>query len=141
MCARLNPMEIASIGIEVKNTKTRGRGVFATKNFKEGDVIEIAPAITLSTKERQHGEKTVLGWYMYPWRSTRTAMVVLGFGSIYNHSFKPNADWKQNFKNKTMVYTAIKPIKKGEEILINYNGEPDDLTPVDWMADQPPMQK
>jgi SET domain-containing protein len=56
----------------------------------------------------------------------------LGYGSIYNHSHSPNADWKQNFKTNSMVYRAIKPIKKGEEILVNYNGEPDDMTPIDW---------
>lgn len=33
---------------------------------------------------------------------------------------------------KQMVYTAIKPIKKGEEITVNYNGEPDDMTPIEW---------
>jgi len=33
-----------------------------------------------------------------------------------------------------MVYRAIKPIKKGQEITINYNGEPDDMTPVDWLT-------
>jgi len=31
-----------------------------------------------------------------------------------------------------MVYRAIKPIKKGEEITVNYNSEPGDLTPIDW---------
>ena len=31
-----------------------------------------------------------------------------------------------------MVYKAIRPIKKGEEITINYNGEPNDPNPIDW---------
>ncbi|KKR69950.1 MAG: hypothetical protein UU12_C0033G0001, partial [Candidatus Woesebacteria bacterium GW2011_GWA2_40_7b] len=30
------------------------------------------------------------------------------------------------------VFRAIKPIKKGEEILVNYNGEPDDESEIDW---------
>ncbi|MFH1971827.1 MAG: SET domain-containing protein-lysine N-methyltransferase [Patescibacteria group bacterium] len=29
---------------------------------------------------------------------------------------------------------AIKNIKKGEEITVNYNGEPDDETPIDWFS-------
>ena len=61
--------------------------------------------------------------------------MVLGYGSIINHSFKPNADWKQNFKSNTMVYRAIKNIEKGEEITVNYNGEPDDQTPIDWFPE------
>ena len=118
--------------IEVKNTRKRGRGVFALKNFKEGEVIETCPVINLTPKERKYCEKTILNFYIYPWKSLKSAAVVLGYGSIYNHSFMPNADWVQNFKTNSMVYTAITSIKKGEEITVNYNGEPDDTTPIDW---------
>lgn len=120
--------------IEIRNTRNKGRGVFALKDFKEGEIIENCPVIWLTSKDRKHCEKTILNYYVYPWRSTVTGSVVLGYGSIYNHSFDPNADWKQNFKTKNMVYRAIKPIKKGEEILVNYNGEPDDQTPMDWVT-------
>lgn len=120
--------------IEVRSTKSKGRGIFALKNFNVGDIIENAPVIWLNSKDRKHCEKTILNYYVYPWRSTVTGSVVLGYGSIYNHSYDPNADWKQNFKTKNMVYRAIKPIKKGEEITVNYNGEPDDKTPMDWLT-------
>lgn len=119
--------------IQVKRiNKTKGRGVFALKSFKEGEIIEKCPVINVTPKERKHCEKTILAYYIYPWRSTQSGSVVLGYGSIYNHSFNPNADWKQNFKEETMVYRAIRPIKKGEEITVNYNGEPDDKTLIDW---------
>jgi SET domain-containing protein len=116
----------------VKSTKGRGRGVYALKNFSGGEVIERCPVLNLTPKERKHCSRTLLNFYMYPWRSTRSASLVLGFGSLYNHSYEPNADWKQNFHTNKMIYTATKPIKKGEEILINYNGEPEDKTPIDW---------
>ena len=122
--------------IEVKRTASRGRGVFALKDFKTGEIIEKCPTIKIDSKERKYCEKTILNYYIYPWRSTRTGSIVLGYGSIYNHSFEPNADWKQNFKTSEMVYRAIKPIKSGEEILVNYNGEPDDMTPLDWLTDE-----
>lgn len=118
--------------IVVKRIPKKGRGVFALKDFKEGDIIESAPVLIFTSKERRHLEKTLLNYYIYPWRSTRGASLALGFGSIYNHSFSPNADWKQNFRTQSMVYRAIKNIKKGEEITVNYNGEPDDNTPIDW---------
>ena len=118
--------------IEVRNTRNKGRGVFALRNFKAGEIIENCPVLWLDSKQRKKCEGTILAYYMYPWRSTVTGSIVLGYGSIYNHSFEPNADWKQNFKTKNMVYRAVKPIKKGEEILVNYNGEPDDLTPIEW---------
>ena len=114
-----------------------GRGVFALKSFKPGDIIEICPVIRLTPKERKRMEGTIMDFYIYPWKSTKSASVILGLGSIYNPSFYPNADWKQNFKSKTMVYRALKPIKAGQEITINYNGEPDDMTPIDWVGNQP----
>lgn len=118
--------------VEVRKTRNKGRGVFATKNFQKGDIIEVCPVIILNTTERRHCEKTILAYYMYPWRSTRTGVVVLGYGSVYNHSFDPNADWFPKTEIDNMTYKAIKPIKKGEEITVNYNGEPDDQTPIDW---------
>jgi len=123
------------LNFEIKKTSLRGRGLFTTKNIKKGEVIENCPVLILSPKERLNAEKTIFNYYIYPWRSTRGASMVLGYGSIINHSFKPNADWKQNFKSNTMVYRAIKNIKKGEEITVNYNGEPDDQTPIDWFPE------
>jgi hypothetical protein len=118
--------------IAVQKLPKKGRGVFALKNFKEGEIIEKCPVINVTPTERKHCEKTILANYIYPWRSTRSGSVVLGYGSLYNHSFNPNADWKQNFKSEMMVYRALRDIKKGEEITVNYNGEPDDKTPIDW---------
>jgi len=117
----------------VKRSPKKGRSVFALKDFKVGDIIEACHVINITPKERKQCEKTILNFYIYPWRSTRSGAIVLGNGSIYNHSYHPNADWKQNFKIDSMVYKAIEPIKKGEEITINYNGEPDDMTPIDWL--------
>lgn len=118
--------------IEVRGTSSKGRGVFALRDFKEGEIIESCPVINITPKERKRIQGTIFNYYIYPWRSTRSGSLVLGYGSIYNHSFSPNADWKQNFKTNSMVYRAIRPIKKGEEITVNYNGEPDDHTPIDW---------
>jgi SET domain-containing protein len=118
--------------IEIRRLPNKGRGVFAMKDFKEGEIIEKCPVINVTPTERKHCEKTILANYIYPWRSTLSGSVVLGYGSLYNHSFNPNADWKQNFKTESMVYRALRDIKKDEEITVNYNGEPDDKTPIDW---------
>jgi len=117
--------------VEVKKTKKKGRGVFALKSFKKGDIIEKAPAIKLKPAERKHCAKTFLNYYMYPWKNLNDAAIVLGYGSIYNHSYKPNAKWIPNYKTEEMVYKAIKPIKKGEEVLVDYNG-PYEKDEIDW---------
>lgn len=122
------------LGFEIKKSKDRevGRYVIATRDFKKGEIIESCPVIVLTPTERKHVEKTLMAYYIYPWKSTRSASLVFGYGSLINHSFDPNADWKQNFKTQSMTYRAIKPIKKGEEITVNYNGEPEEQTPIDW---------
>lgn len=129
-------LAIQSPSVIVKDTDHKGRGVFAVKTFKEGEIIETCPVIYISPKERTHLEKTILAYYIYPWTSTRCGIMVLGYGSIYNHSFTPNATWTQDFKEKTMVYRATKTIKRGEEILVNYNGyDKDAQKPIDWFEE------
>ncbi len=122
-----------NLGFDIKRIKGKDRSVIATRDFKKGEIIESCPVITLTPTERKHVEKTLMNYYIYPWKSTRSASLVFGYGSLINHSFTPNADWKQDFKAQTMVYRAIKPIKKGEEITVNYNGEPEDQTNIDWI--------
>jgi uncharacterized protein len=122
--------------IEVRKTRKRGNGVFALKNFKKGDIIEKCPIITMRPKERNFLEETLMAYYVYPWKSLNDCAVVFGYGSIYNHSYEPNAKWVRDYKNQKMVYKATADIKKGSEITINYNGEygpPDEL---DWFDDE-----
>lgn len=118
--------------ITLRKTRKKGLGVFALKDFKKGELIESAPVLTFTPKERKILEKTHLSHYIYPWKSTLSAALAFGYGSIYNHSYAPNADWKQNFKEQTMEYHALKEIRAGDEITVNYNGEPEDTTPIDW---------
>lgn len=115
-----------SFPIEVRKIRKRGmggRGVFALKNFSAGEIIERCPILHLTPRERRLCEKTLLNYYIYPWKNLRDAAVIMGYGFIYNHSYQPNAKWKPNLKTSEMVYRAIKPIKKDEEILIDYNGD------------------
>ncbi len=137
MSSGSNPTPIlSSPSVIVKDSDHKGRGVFAAKAFTTGEIVETCPVIYLSSKERAHLEKTILAYYIYPWTSTRCGVMVLGYGSIYNHSFTPNTEWEQDFKKKTMIYRAIQPIQIGEEILVNYNGyDKDAQKPIDWFKE------
>lgn len=120
-----------SYDIEVRKTKKKGRGVFALRTFKKNQIIERCPVLKLKPKERKHCEKSVLKYYMYPWRSLNDGAVVLGYGSIYNHSYSPNAKWVRDYTKDDMVYMAVQDIEKGEEILVDYNG-PYEKEDIDW---------
>lgn len=118
--------------IQIKQTQNRGRGVFATKDFTSGEIIEICPVLILNEQESKNYENTILGNYLYEWESEEDGAIILGYGLIYNHSYTPNAEYVRNFSDKTMTYQAVKDIKAGEEILINYNGHPTCDDPIDW---------
>ena len=60
--------------------------------------------------------------------------MALGYGSLYNHSYQPNARYDDG-RGQTKIFMAIRDIALGEEIVVNYNGEPDDKTPV-WFKVQ-----
>lgn len=116
--------------LEIRDAKDKGRGVFARKDFAAGDVIEECPVIVLTEAEDKDVQKTILGRYVYEWEE-KTSAVVLGYGSIFNHSYSPNAQYTRNFKKNLLVYTAIKDIPAGTEIVVNYNGDPHDKAAVD----------
>ncbi len=113
----------------VQETEDRGLGVFARKAIPENTVIERVPMLIFPTKFLWHPEETSpLANYVFTWDDD-TVAIALGYGSLYNHSFTPNAsyeDWGRNNKR----FIAIQDITAGEEITINYNAEPDDRTPV-----------
>ncbi len=122
--------------IEVKKSGiARGNGVFSLKSFKRNEVIEICPAIFLPIKQFDDLKKTKMNFYYFEYTNKEFA-VVLGYGSIYNHSYKPNAQYRFNFRKKVMVVRAIKKIKMGEEIFINYNFWSDDKSSLEeWFEE------
>lgn len=128
----LRQLDLMPYFVSVRKTKDKNRGVFAEKDFSKGEIIEQCPIIHLSAKEYRGCSKTILDFYFYEWKTTRDAAVVLGYGWIYNHSYTPNATYNRNFKKHLMVYKAIKPIKKGQEITVNYQGHPHSRKPINW---------
>ncbi len=119
--------------IEIKtSTLSNGefnRGVFATHDIAKGKLIHEAPVIPYPNKQHVFIEKTILDDYVFEYGKNHTA-VVLGYGMLFNHSYKPNATYDINFANHTFDFYAYTDIKAGEEILINYNGDVDDKDPL-----------
>ncbi|WP_435021466.1 SET domain-containing protein [Tundrisphaera sp. TA3] len=111
--------------VEVKKAEGKGLGVFARRPIGKGELIERAPVLLMSDKEYCSGvDKTLLAGYVFAWGEGQIALV-LGFGSIYNHSYKPNARYDDDADEpKAKEYIAIRDIAAGEEITINYNGSP-----------------
>jgi SET domain-containing protein len=49
--------------------------------------------------------------------------LVLGYGSLYRHSDKPNLDYAYNPKSRQMYFITNRPIKMHEELTINYGSD------------------
>ncbi len=109
--------------IEVKESSVHGRGVFAKRDFNEGELIEDCPVIVFSKEELEEIDKTVFYDYYFAWEKNKGA-IALGLGSLYNHSYAPNAVYLKDFKNNRITFKSIRPIESGEEIFTNYNGDP-----------------
>jgi SET domain-containing protein len=127
--------------IEVKQIKGKGRGVFARRSICHGETIERVPVLVLPNAEsRTASGPTPMSGYCFDW-GRGTVAVALGYGSLYNHSFQPNARYEDE-RGQIKVFVAIRDIAPGEEILVNYNGEPEDKTPV-WfkVLEAEPSQK
>jgi uncharacterized protein len=118
-----------SQAIVVKQVRGKGRGVFARRAIPEGEVIETCPVLVVPTVEVRSGTAwTRLGEYCFEW-GRGTVALALGFGSLYNHSYEPNARY-EDIGGRTKLFVALRDIAAGEEITVNYNGEPKDRSPV-----------
>ncbi|MFN8253373.1 MAG: SET domain-containing protein-lysine N-methyltransferase [Ferruginibacter sp.] len=123
-------------GIEVKESAIHGRGVFACRKFRSGAVIETAPLILLSATDKTFLQTTSLFSYYFLIDSAATpAALGLGYSSVYNHSGTANAVYSISLKDASLIIKACKTILPGEEITLNYNGSPDDPSPVYFHPD------
>jgi len=106
----------------VKQSASRGRGVFAARWFQAGEVIEVCPVIGLSSDDMAKLDDTPLYNYYFGWGAeNKGAAIALGFGSLYNHSYAPNAAYRKSEADSTILFFAVKPIAPEDEILITYN--------------------
>jgi hypothetical protein len=111
-----------------------GRGVFSIKDLKEGEIIESCPVIILPKEQIALLDQTVLYDYYFLWGLDHCA-IALGFGSLYNHQIGSNADYVMDMDNQTIDIFCVRDIPIGEEITINYNGDPENAEPVWFQED------
>ncbi len=109
-------------------------GVFAGRDIEPGEIIEICPVLLFPKQELQFIDQTILYDYYFDWNEELYA-ICLGYGSLYNHSYTPNAEYDMDFEGLTIDFECIRPIKAGEEITVNYNGYPEDKSTV-WFEQE-----
>jgi SET domain-containing protein len=96
----------------VKKSRIHGYGVFAQKKIKKGELVEECCALVFP------GNDDCLSEYAFAFG--RKAMVLTGYGCLYNHSDDHNLNHEVDIKNRIVTFKARREIKKGEEIFITY---------------------
>lgn len=112
-----------------------GRGVFAKEAIMANAVIEECPVIFLTEQEAEHVSETTLVTYIYfLGTSQERAVMVLGYGSIYNHSDQPNAKYVDRSDEGIVAFVATKDIPAGVEIVVDYAPHRKDGDAPLWIA-------
>ena len=115
----------------MKDTEKYGRGVYAIRDIEMGQLIEVSPVIVSLKEESEYLDNTIFSNYCFYWGDNLDdRAIALGYGSLFNHSYTPNAMFICNERNLTIHFYAIRHIKCNEEITINYNGDPKDKSPL-----------
>ena len=116
-------------------SEKKGRGAFAKKPIKKDTIIDVAYVVPIPNKEYKKIYKTILYNYCYIWEDPehmpafRNA-ITLSVSQFINHSYKPNLRYLYDYENKAIEFSAIKNIRKGEELTVNYNGLVYDKSPM-----------
>ena len=103
----------------------KGRGVFALRDIKKGEVIEVAPVIPMSHDDIPDSGNAPDG-YVLDWDEDdpeEAHALVLGYIMLYNHSKTPNMDFESDLGNYTITAKASRDIEAGEELTWNYSCE------------------
>ncbi len=108
-----------SESLEIRRVPGKGRGVFARVLIPKGTIFETVPMLVCKPDDIISSS---LMNYVYDW-GIDTVGIALGYGSLYNHSFKPNARYF-DLPLQRKEFSALRDIQPGEEVTINYNGDP-----------------
>jgi SET domain-containing protein len=104
--------------IYVDDSDIHGRGVFASELIKQGEILE---ECHFFLAEKDNYPKIFHDhFFSWPKYEENNFAIVLGYGSIFNHSDNPNADWITDTTKNKFIFFSRKEIQPGEEIFTNY---------------------
>jgi hypothetical protein len=95
--------------------------IMGKTQFAKGEVVEICPVVLVGeiakTIEKVKDLIFELDKNKGQWG------LVLGYGSLYRHSDKPNLDYAYNPKSRQMYFITNRPISMHQELTINYGSD------------------
>jgi uncharacterized protein len=117
---------MTSHAIEVRMTPTMGRGVFAARPLRHGEVLGAFHTIRLPPHEVAAMQGTTLSHFWFEDDADGSAFVVLGWIEMINHSASPNADrsWQVTPEGEVVTLFATADVATGQQLFIDYHFEP-----------------
>ncbi len=113
-----------AINVTIRTSKGKGRGVFATRRFRAGEVIEAVPALLVPKDQAAALVNSFLGHYMFKTDNKKHLVIGLGITSMLNHGADANAEFFASIDSITIK--ARRAIPVGAEVTIDYGwGEAD----------------
>ena len=100
-----------------------GKGVFTSEDLRKNIIIEVAPVIVMSNADRKLLDQTLLHDYIFEWGDkVKKCCMALGYVPVYNHSYKSNCEYDMDYDSELITIKTVHPVKAGEQLFINYNG-------------------
>ena len=109
--------------IRVASSPIHGLGVFASQDISAGELIEECSFLELPIENGESSSLLIDYRFNYPsgpMTPLTKQVVVLGSGSLYNHSDNADAYWVTDSRSKTFKFFASRDILAGEEIFTYY---------------------
>jgi hypothetical protein len=127
--------------LTVRLSPGKGRGVFAERDFAEGELVERAPTLLIPPEQRLPIRATVLEDYFFNWKPADGVVALsLGYAMVYNHSRSPDvAYYCRTDDGNFMDFVALRPIAAGQEVFDNYGEDAADQTPMWFEKEEVPM--
>jgi hypothetical protein len=111
--------------LEVVPVPGKGRGLVAGRRFVCGEVVDAAPVVVIPAREWELIQTTVVGRFCFAWNDgTGSVAVALSRASFLNHSYTPNVASEKHLRRREIVFVALRDIEPGEELTLNYSGDP-----------------
>jgi SET domain-containing protein len=112
---------VTAAGLRAGPSEISGRGVFAERSFKTGELVERCAVLRVPTAEVELVQRTVLRDYLFSLDDgSGDVAIALGYGSLYNHSDDPNAEYFKDAARNEIAITATRNIAVGDEVTVAY---------------------
>ena len=98
-------------GLFIAESDGKGKGVFTAIDIPINSPVEFCHIIKIPAADLKQIHQTVLHDYYFLWDiDAEIGAIALGFGSLYNHSNRPNLQFELDHSNESINFKAIRDI-------------------------------